>query len=126
MPDYSSARLLKDEVKLTEGSWYPIEWGTDDGPFVKGDPGIRLSGKKYSLSLQVTVSNRGGATIRTSTVERADNETEETNAQVTHDKDYAQDSRNGLVQKDRVLRCRVMCDGPGAVLKNATVQVLYW
>lgn len=126
MPEYASAKMNAGSVKLPNNEWKGIEWDRDDGPFTKGSPGIAIGGRRYTAAFHVTVSNRGGKNIRTQTFEFADGEAQETNAQVTHDKDYAQDTRVGSVAKDRGLRFRVKCDGPGAVLESATAMIVYW
>ena len=59
-------------------------------------------------------------------MERKDNETLEESSQVTHERDYSQDTRVGAVGDGRVLRVRVKPDEAGATLEGANVQIVYW
>ena len=124
MPEYASAK--GQGTNLTGGAWVPITWAKDAGGVIaKGSPGIDIGGAKYVATLTARVTGRNGKTVRTSTVEREGNNTPETGPPVTHDRDYLTDTRTGLVQKGRVLRWRIMCDGD-AVLEAAHVAVVYW
>lgn len=124
MPEYVSAK--GQGTQLTAGTWTPISWAKDAGGVIaKGSPGIDIGGARYVATLTARVVGRGGHVVRTSTVEREGNDTPETGATVVHDRDYLTDTRTGSVQKGRVLRWRISCDGD-ATLDAAHVAVVYW
>jgi len=125
MPEYGHGKIA-EPVKLKGGNWLPIEWVPVSGDcFTKGKAGVDLAGRRYVATLTARVTGRSGESVRTSFVEREGNETVEENPSVTHDKDNLTDTRTGAVGKNRVLRARIMCDGP-ATLSDAHLVVLYW
>lgn len=126
MPEYCSARISK-AVKLKAGAWYAIAWDviSSGDVIAPGGVGIDIPGRRYSLALQCKVTDREGAVVRTSFVERQDGQTVEENPDVSHDRDYLGDSRVGAVGKGRVLRCRVKCDHD-ATLARANLALVFW
>jgi hypothetical protein len=128
MPDYGKARHTK-ATKLTDGNWYPIDWGTvdsgDDCFDDDGGPGIRAGGSRYQASLAVHITDRGSASVQTSWVEMADAEAVETSPTANHgDVGQAVDARVGRVPDGRKLRARVRVVGGNATLDNAQIDVL--
>jgi murein DD-endopeptidase MepM/ murein hydrolase activator NlpD len=126
MPEYGSAKIAKS-VKLSAGTWTAITFDTINGGdcFTKGKPGIAIGGKRYVMCLTAKITGRNGKTVRTNVIERDGDETVESNPAVTHDRDNIGDTRVGSCGKGRVLRVRVLCDGP-ATLESALVTIVYW
>jgi hypothetical protein len=129
MPDYARARHTQP-VKLTDGNWYPIEWGNVDNGADYFDKGggasMNLGGKRYSATLAVDLDHRArGAKLQTSWVELKDKEAQETSPTASHGEvDLAVDTRNGKVGDGRRLRARVRVSGGDATLKSAQIDLL--
>lgn len=128
MPDYLQGRLTK-QVKLKDGTWYPIEWDTfpdnSKAYFTAGNPGVKIEGP-YSATLALTVKDRSNnARVQASFVEFADGKTEETGAvDSLGSVDNARTAQVGSVAKGRVLRARVRTSGGDGTLTEATLGLL--
>jgi hypothetical protein len=135
MPEYTSASCA-DQTFNNEGNWQGVTWEkVAAGDAVKvNEQGFRIGGKAYVAMLNAQVSVDSGERIQTRTVEVEKNkdgtytDIVETNKGVEHLRTsgdtFVQDTRVGMVGKDRALRFQIMV--PANAKVTASVAIVCW